>query len=82
MLKEFDYDEVGEGEYEAFMRGVQYALTKMNIALEAAGLPLEVAEVDLVESMGYMLVRTDDTPQDFVERVMKKPVVMVESWVD
>jgi hypothetical protein len=82
MLKEFDYDEVGEGEYSAFEAGVKYALTKMNIALDAADLPLEVAEVDLVESMGFMLVRTDDTPESFVKRVMKKPVVMVESWVD
>ena len=82
MLKEFDYDEVHDGEYEAFQAGVKYALTKMNIALDAADLPLEIAEVDLVESYGYMLVRTDDTPESFVKRVMKKPVVMVESWVD
>jgi hypothetical protein len=82
MLKEFDYDEVGEGEYSAFEAGVKYALTRMNIALDAADLPLEVAEVDLVNDMGFMLVRTDDTPESFVKRVMKKPVVMVESWVD
>ncbi len=82
MQKEFDYDEVGEGEYEAFMRGVQYALTRMNIALDAADLPLEVAQVDLVEGYGYMLVRTDDSPESFVKRVFKKPVLMVESWVD
>ncbi len=82
MEKEFDYDEVGEGEYEAFMRGVQYALTRMNIALDAADLPLEVAQIDLVEGYGYMLVRTDDTPESFVKRVFKKPVLMVESWVD
>jgi hypothetical protein len=82
MLKEFDYDEVNDGEYAAFEAGVKYALTKMNIALGAADLPLEVAEVDLVESMGFMLVRSDDTPESFVKRVMKKPVVMVESWVD
>ena len=82
MQKEFDYDEVGDGEYAAFEAGVKYALTRMNIALDAADLPLEVAEVDLVESMGYMLVRTDDTPESFVKRVMKKPVLMVESWVD
>lgn len=82
MLKEFDYDEVNDGEYEAFMRGVQYALTRVNIALDSADLPLEVAQVDLVEGYGYMLVRTDDTPESFVKRVMKKPVLMVESWVD
>ena len=82
METEFDFEDTGEGEYAAFEAGVRYALTKMNIALDAADLPLEVAEVDLVESLGYMLVRTDDTPESFVKRVMKKPVVMVESWVD
>ena len=82
MLKEFDYDEVNDGEYMAFEAGVKYALTKMNIAFEAAGLDLQVCSADLVESMGYMLVRTDDEPEDFVKRVLKKPVLMVESWID
>jgi len=82
METEFDFEDTGDGEYEAFQAGVQYALTKMNIALDAADLPLEIAGVDLVESMGYMLVRTDDTPESFAKRVMKKPVLMVESWVD
>jgi hypothetical protein len=82
MLKEFDYDEVNDGEYMAFEAGVKYALTKMNIAFEAAALDLQVCSADLVESMGYMLVRTDDEPEDFVKRVLKKPVMMVESWID
>ena len=82
MLKEFDYDEVNDGEYQTFEAGVKYALTKMNTAFEKAGIDLQVCEVDLVESMGYMLVRTDDEPEDFVKRVLKKPVLMVESWVD
>lgn len=82
LLKEFDFDEVVDGEYQAFEAGVKYALTKMNIAFEAAALDLQVCEVDLVESMGFMLVRCDDEPEDFVKRVLKKPVVMVESWLD
>jgi len=82
MLTEFDYDEVTDCEYHAFLAGVKYALARMNVALDAADLPLQVAEVDLVNDYGYMLVRTDDTPESFVKRVMKKPVVMVESWVD
>jgi len=82
MEKEFDFEDTTDSEYAAFEAGVRYALAKMNIALDAADLPLEVAEVDLVESMGFMLVRTDDTPESFVKRVMKKPVLMVESWVD
>ena len=83
MVEGFDYDaeDVGDGEYEAFRAGVMYALTKMNTAFEAAALDLEVKEVDLVESMGFMLVRTDDEPESFVKRVMKKPVMMVDSWL-
>jgi hypothetical protein len=81
MLKDFDYDEVGDGEYAAFEAGVKYALTKMNIAFEKAGVDLQICEVDLVESMGFMLVRADDEPEDFVKRVLKKPVMMVDSWI-
>ena len=83
MVEGFDYDaeDVGDGEYAAFEAGVRYALTKMNAAFEAAGVELEVAEVDLVESMGFMLVRVDDEPETFVKRALKKPVPQVESWV-
>jgi hypothetical protein len=82
METEFDFEDTTGHEYEAFDAGVKYALTKMNIAFEAAGLDLQVCSADLVESMGYMLVRTDDDPESFVKRVLKKPVLMVESWVD
>jgi len=81
MEKEFDFEEVTDSEYEAFAAGVKYALTKMNIALDKAGIDVQVCEVDLVESMGFVLVRCDDEPEDFVKRVLKKPVVMVDSWV-
>ena len=79
----FDYEraEIGDGEYAAFDAGVKYALTKMNIAFEAAGIDLQVCQADLVESMGFVLVRCDDEPEDFVKRVLKKPIPMVESWV-
>jgi len=82
METEFDFEDTADSEYMAFEAGVKYALTKMNIAFEAAGLDLQVCETDLVESMGFVLVRTDDTPEDFVKRVLKKPVLMVESWID
>ena len=82
METEFDFEDTTNSEYEAFDSGSKYALTKLNAAFEAAGIDLEIQTADLVESMGYMLVRTDDTPEDFVKRVLKKPVLMVESWVD
>ena len=81
METEFDFEDVGDGEYEAFQAGVKYALTKMNIAFEAAGVDLQICTVDLVESMGFVMVRADDEPEDFVKRVLKKPVMMVDSWV-
>jgi len=81
MQTEFDFEETGAHEYEAFQAGVKYALSKMNTAFEAGGIDLQVCEVDLVESMGFVLVRCDDEPEDFVKRVLKKPVTIVESWV-
>jgi hypothetical protein len=81
MEKEFDFEDTTDSEYAAFDAGIKYALTKLNAAFEAAGVDLEIQQADMVESYGYMLVRTDDTPEDFVKRVLKKPVMMVDSWV-
>ncbi len=77
----FHDDEIGQAEYEAFDAGVKYALTRMNAAFKAAGLKLEIQDADLGEAMGYMLVRTNDTPESFVKRVLKKPVMVVEGWL-
>jgi len=77
----FYSDEIGQAEYEAFDAGVRYALTRMQTAFEAAGLELEIKGADLGEAMGYILTRVDDTPEDFIKRVMKKPIQIVESWV-
>jgi hypothetical protein len=82
METEFDFEDTTDSEYMAFDSGIKYALTKLNAAFEAAGIDLEIQTADMVESMGFMLVRTDDTPEDFVKRVLKKPVMMIESWVD
>lgn len=81
MEREFDFEETTDSEYAAFDAGVKYAFTKLNAALEAAGVDLEIKEIDLVEAMGFLLVRTDDEPEDFVKRALKKPVLMVDSWV-
>ena len=81
MEHEFDFEDTTDSEYAAFDAGVKYALTKMNAAFEAAGLELEVKTADLVEAMGFMLVRSDDDPESFVKRALKKPVLHVESWI-
>lgn len=82
MVDGFDFDmDDANNQYEAFDAGVKYALTRMQAAFEAAGLELEIKEADLGEAMGYMLTRVDDEPEDFVKRVLKKPVLVVDSWV-
>jgi len=81
MEREFDFEDTTDSEYAAFDAGVKYALTNMNRALEAAGIDVQICQVDLVESMGFMMVRCDDEPEDFVKRALKKPVMMVDSWV-
>lgn len=81
MEREFDFEDTTDSEYAAFDAGVKYAFTKLNAALEAAGVDLQICEADLVESMGMVLVRCDDEPEDFVKRALKKPVMMVDSWV-
>ena len=81
MEKEFDFEDTADGEYAAFDAGVKYALTNINRALEAAGVDIQICEVDMVESMGFLMVRCDDEPEDFVKRALKKPVMMVDSWV-
>ena len=81
MEQEFDFEDTADGEYAAFDAGVKYALTNINRALEAAGVDIQICEVDMVESMGFLMVRCDDEPEDFVKRALKKPVMMVDSWV-
>ena len=81
MTDSFDFYDIEEPEYEAFAAGVKYAMSKMNVAFEKAGVELQICEVDLVDASGFMMVRADDEPEDFVKRVLKKPVLMVDSWV-
>ena len=81
MENRFDFEDTTESEYAAFDAGVKYAFSKLNVAFQAAGVDLEIKEIDLVEAMGFLLVRTDDEPEDFVKRALKKPVMMVDSWV-
>ena len=81
MEREFDFEDTTDSEFAAFDAGIKYAFTKINAAFAAAGVELEICEADLVEAMGYMLVRVDDDPETFVKRVLKKPVVQVDSWV-
>ena len=70
MQDEFNFTDITSDEYEAFGSGVVYALAKINKALEAAGVNLEVKQTDLGEAMGFVLVYEGETPEDFISRVL------------
>lgn len=72
VLEQNDFYEITDNEIQAFDVGVEHAFEKINAALRAAGVHLEVASSDLGNNMGYVLVRTDDTPATFVQRAMNK----------
>jgi len=70
MQDEFNFTDITSDEYEAFDAGVVYALSKINKALEAAGVNLEVQQTDLGNDLGFVLVYEGETPEDFARRVL------------
>ena len=63
----FDFYETTEDEFTAFSSGVEYAVAKMNSALQAAGSDLIIKYCDLVDGGGFIL-----SNQDMSERAWAK----------
>jgi hypothetical protein len=80
-IMEDGFVDVTREEVDAFSAGIEHAFKKLNAALDTAGVPIEIQWTDLGNNGGFVLVRTDDTPETFVHRVMKKPIKRVDSWV-
>jgi hypothetical protein len=55
MQGHFDFYETTEDEFTAFSSGVEYAVAKMNSALQAAGSDLIIKYCDLVDGGGVIL---------------------------
>jgi hypothetical protein len=68
----FGYDEVRSDDYEAFAAGVQYAVSRMNAALSAAGSKLEIKQVDLADGDGFLLCESDQTESQWARAVFSK----------
>lgn len=68
----FGFDEVDSNDYEAFEAGVQYAVARMNTALQAAGSKLEIKAVDLVDGSGFLLCESDQTETQWARAVFSK----------
>ena len=66
----YGYEDVTEEELDAFTAGAEYAFSKMNEALKIAGINAQVCYLDLVDGTGYILTQVDESPEDFVNRVL------------
>jgi hypothetical protein len=55
MQGHFNFYETTEDEFTAFSSGVEYAVAKMNSALQAAGSDLIIKYCDLVDGGGFIL---------------------------
>jgi hypothetical protein len=80
-IMEENFTDITMEEVDAFSAGIEHAYKRLNAALAHAGVPVEVQWTDLGNAGGFVLVRTDDSPETFVHRVMKKPVKRVDSWI-
>ena len=74
MENEFDMDsdDIDNTVCQAFDAGVQHAFRRVNEALEAAGVDLEVRYTDLGNNCGYILTHIEDDSESFIKRVMEK----------
>jgi hypothetical protein len=68
----FDPDAIDSGDYETFAAGVQYAVARMNAALQAAGSKLEIKQVDLADGDGFLLCEGDQTESQWARAVFSK----------
>jgi len=72
--------DVSNDDWATFDAGVEHALSRVNRALEAAGVDLRIASSDLGNNMGYVLIRDNDTPETWAKRVFKKPRKVIDTW--
>ena len=70
MQEEFNFTDITTDEYEAFDSGVVYAMAKINAAFKTVGVNLEIKQTDLGNDSGFVLVFDDESPEDFVRRVL------------
>ena len=66
----YGYYNITDEEIDAFSDGAKYAFKKVNEALKIAGINAQVCYLDLVDGTGYILTQVNESPQDFVNRVL------------
>jgi len=71
ILNHENFYNITEDEYQACDAGIQAAMKAVNATLRRMNVDYEIVEVDLADSMGFMLVAKDATPKQVAKNIKK-----------
>lgn len=71
ILNHENFYNITEDEYQACDAGIQAAMKAVNATLRRMNVDYEIVEVDLADSMGFMLVAKDATPKQIAKNIKK-----------
>jgi hypothetical protein len=71
ILNHENFYNITEDEYQACDAGIQAAMKAVNATLCRMNVDYEIVEVDLAESMGFMLVAKGATPKQIAKNIKK-----------
>lgn len=71
ILNHEKFYDITDDEYAACDAGIQAAMRAVNATLRRMNVDYEIVEVDLAESMGFMLVAKDATPKQAAKNIKK-----------
>jgi len=71
ILNHAEFYDVTDDEFQACDAGVQAAMKAVNAVLRRMNVDCEIVEVDLADSMGFMLVAKDATAKQVAKNIKK-----------
>ena len=74
ILTKADFYDISQDEYEACEAGIRAALKAVNAAFKRMNAGYEIVDVDLADSMGWMLVAEGATPKQVAKNIRKNKI--------
>ena len=71
ILNHAEFYDINDDEYQACDAGIQAAMKAVNATLLRMNVDYEIVEVDLADSMGFMLVAKGATPKQVAKNIKK-----------
>jgi hypothetical protein len=71
ILNKAEFYDISTDEYAACEEGIRASMRAMNAVMRRMNLDYEIVEVDLADSMGFMLVAEGATPKQVAKNIAK-----------